>query len=314
VILNVVLKRILITIPTLWAVATLTFIVVNVLPGDVAQNILGDQATAAQLASLRHQLGLDRPFLAQYFDWLGGALHGDLGTSLTSGTPVAQEVVQRLPVTLSLAVCATVFAAVVGTGIGTMAAVRGGKVDQLVRAVTSIGMAVPGFWAAELLVVAFAVHLRVFPATGYTGITDSPPQWALGLVLPVVAVALASLANIARQARASLLQAFGMDYIRTLQSAGIPRSSIVMKHALRNASIPVVTTLGLEFVGLLSGTIIVEQVFTLPGISQLALGAVTQLDTPVIMGIVLFATLIVLVLNLVVDICYVLLNPRGRKV
>lgn len=306
-------KRLSIAIPMLWVIATITFFVVNALPVDVAQNILGDLATQTQVAALRHELGLDRSLWEQYWSWLIGAVHGDFGTSYMDGSSVTQDVLQRLPVTMSLALCATLTSAFLGIVIGTLAAVYGGWIDRVARAVTSAGMAIPGFWAAGLLVLVFAVWLGVLPATGYTNLLESPTQWARGLVLPVAAVALASVASIARQSRASLIQVLGMDYIRSLRAAGIPNSSIIVRHGLRNAAIPVVTILGLEFVSLFSGTIIVEQVFALPGISQLALSAVFQGDTPVILGVVIYATVIVLLLNLAVDICYVWLNPRERQ-
>lgn len=310
--LKVIARRLAISIPLLLAVATLTFFTVNVLPGDVAQTVLGEEATPEQLAAVRAELGLDQPLLVQYWNWLVSAAQGDLGSSLINGLDVTTQMNQRLPVTLSLALGATVVSAVVGTALGVASAVRGGATDRSARALTSMAMAIPGFWLAGLLVLAFAVWWRLLPATGYTSPAISITEWLRSLALPVAAVALASIAGVARQARGSMLQVLSTDYIRTLRATGIPRRTIILKHALRNAGIPVVTIVGLEFATLLSGAVIVEQVFALPGISQLVLGAVFDRDLPIIMGVVVYASMIVLLVNLLVDLCYLWLNPKER--
>lgn len=310
--LRVIARRVAIAVPLLLAVATVTFFIVNVLPGDVAQTVLGEEATAEQLARVRAELGLDQPLLVQFWDWLVNAAQGDLGSSLITGLDVTTQLNQRLPVTLSLALGATIVSALVGIALGVLSAVRGGATDKSARTITSVAMAIPGFWLAGLLVLAFAVGMGLFPATGYTSPTTSVGGWLKSMALPVTAVSLASIAGIARQARGAMLQVQSSDYIRTLRATGVPRRTIILKHGLRNAGIPVVTILGLEFATVLSSAVIVEQVFALPGISQLVLGAVFDRDVPVILGVVVYAALIVLIVNLLIDLCYLWLNPKER--
>lgn len=309
---RVVLYRVLFAVPLLWVVATLMFLLLQLVPGDPAVTILGGQGSPEQLAALREQLGLNQSLLAQYFSWLGNLLHGDLGRSALSGESVVEILNQRAPVTLSLAVAATVVSVAVGLLAGVAAAVRGGWTDRLVRLVTGIGVAMPNFWLAAALVIVFAVWLGLLPSVGYVSIVDSPLNWINYMVLPVAAVSAVSVASISRQTRAAMQAALASEYVQTLRGVGLPRRSIIYKHALRNASLPVATIIGWQFVGLLGGAVLVEQIFSLPGLGQLTVQATTDHDFPVLQGMVIYTTAIVLVVNLLVDLAYLWLNPRVR--
>jgi peptide/nickel transport system permease protein len=310
--LRFIAKRVAIAIPMLLIIATLTFLLVQLLPGDAAQTILGDQATPEQLEQVRTQLGLNLPLYQQYWSWLSGAITGDLGTSLVNGQSVATAISQRSVVTMTLAIGSTLFSAVIGIALGMWAALRGGVVDRTLRVVTSVGMAIPPFWAGLLLVIVFAVWLTVLPANGWVDFSTDPGAWLRSLVLPVIAISIASIATLARQTRAAFQEVLGRDFIRSLRASGLPVGVIAFKHGLRNAGIPVITVLGLQFVSLLGGAIITEQVFALPGIGQLAIGAVQTRDLPVIQGVVLYMTLVVLLVNLILDVAYGWLNPKVR--
>jgi peptide/nickel transport system permease protein len=310
--LKLIGRRLLIAIPMLFVVASLTFLLVNLIPGDPVVSILGPDASPAQYAALRHTLGLDRPLIVQYGDWLGHAVRGDFGTSLQTSVPVVDSVAQRLPVTMLVAVFGVVVTFVVGVGLG-LASSLGGRVSGRVAQVASVlGVSVPNFWFGVLLVLIFAVNLAWLPATGYIPITENAGQWARSLVLPVVTVALGGVAAIARQTRAAMNEALAKDYVRTLLASGTPRHVIVLKHALRNASIPVVTSLGFQFIGIFGGTFVIEQVFALPGLGQLTISSIGTHDIPVVQGVVLVTATLVIVVNLVVDVLYSLLNPKVR--
>ncbi|ADO44405.1 binding-protein-dependent transport systems inner membrane component (plasmid) [Ketogulonicigenium vulgare Y25] len=307
-----VAKRLLTAIPTLLIVATLTFLLVYMLPGDVAQTILGDQATPDQVARLRGELGLDRPFFAQYVSYLGQLAQLEFGRSLINNQDVLYAIGQRSTVTLTLAIGATVFSAVVGIALGMWAALKGGAVDRSLRTLTSIGMAIPSFWAGLLLVLLFAVTLMWLPANGYTPITRNPGMWAMSLILPIVAISIAAISTLTRQTRASFQEVLGKDFIRSLRASGLPVGVIAFKHGLRNAAIPVITVIGLQFVALLGGAVITETVFALPGIGQLVVSAVQQRDLPVVQGVVIYITVIVLLVNLCLDLAQGWLNPKMR--
>jgi len=311
-VISFVLKRIVVSVVLLWAVATFTFLLLQLMPGDPAAIILGGQGTPAQLAHVRTELGLNRPLFVQYGSWLGRVVHGDLGHSVISGQSVISILNQRAPVTVSLAVAGVLVSLVIGVVLGVLAAVRGGWVDRTVRLVTAAGVALPNFWLGALLVVIFSVWLRLLPAVGYASFVSAPLSWVRDMVLPVAAIAAASVAGIARQTRVSMLAALQSEYVQTLRGVGLPMRSIIYKHALRNASIPIVTIVGLLFVGLLGGAVLVEQVFALPGLGQETVQAIANHDIPVLQGLVIYTTLIVLVVNLMIDLAYAWLNPKVR--
>jgi peptide/nickel transport system permease protein len=306
------LKRVALSIVLLWAVVTFTFLLLQFVPGDPAAVILGGQGTPAQIAQVREQLGIDRPVFEQYGKWLGAVVQGDLGRSVISGESSSSILNERAPVTLSLALAGTVVSVVIGVALGVLAAVRGGWADRVVRFGTGLGAAMPNFWLGAILVLIFSVWLGLLPSVGYVSLASSPVGWARHMILPVAAIAAASVAVIARQTRASMAVALESEYVQTLRGLGLSRRSIVYKHALRNASIPIVTVIGWLFVGLLGGAILVEQVFALPGFGQATVEAISTHDIPVLQALVIYTTAIVLVVNLIVDVSYAWLNPKVR--
>lgn len=299
-------------IPVLWVVATLMFMLLQLVPGDPAVVILGDGATPERVAALRDQLGLNEPVLTQYWHWLTSVVSGDFGASAVSGESVASILNKRAPVTLSLAIAATLVTLVSGVLLGVVAAVRGGWSDRAVRLVTGIGVAMPNFWLGAALVVVFSVWLGALPAVGYVPLLQSPGAWLQYMILPIAAIGAASVAAIARQARAAMQHALASDYVQTLRGAGFSRRSIIFKHALRNSSVPVITIVGWQFVSLLGGAVLVERIFALPGLGALTLQATASSDFPILQGMVIYATAMVLVVNLIVDMTQMWLSPKVR--
>ncbi len=307
-----VTKRLLTAIPTLFIITSLTFLLVYFLPGDAATTILGDQATPEQLARVRQELGLDQSFGTQYLAYLGSLVQGEFGSSLITKQSVLQAIGQRSTVTLTLAIGATLFSSVIGIALGMWVSLKGGMVDRVLRTITSMGMAIPSFWGGLLLVLLFAVTLNLLPANGYVPVTRDPSRWALSLILPIAAISVAAISTLTRQMRASFQEVLGKDFIRSLRASGLPIRTIAFKHGLRNAAIPVITVIGLQFVALLGGAVITEQVFALPGIGQLVVNAVQQRDIPVVQGVVVYITVVVLLVNLVLDLLQGWLNPKAR--
>jgi peptide/nickel transport system permease protein len=310
--LGLLLRRIAVSIPLILVVTAATFVLESLVPGDTARAILGTSGTPESYQALREQLGLDKPLWQQYLDYLNQVLHGSLGVSVFSGDAVTTTLGQRLPVTLSLVILTTLFCAVVGVLVGVISAVRGGVIGRAVDVLSLAGLALPSFWVALVLVSVFAVALKMFPATGYAPIGQSPGLWLWALCLPVVALGLGGVSTVAKQTRDSMLDVLDRDYIRTLRANGISQRSIVWRHALRNAAIPVTTVLGLVFVSLLSGSVFAESVFVLPGLGGLAVTSTSQHDVSVIEGIALYFTIIVVLANLLIDVLYGLLNPKVR--
>ncbi|MEN2740637.1 ABC transporter permease [Microbacterium sp. X-17] len=311
-VLRAVLNRLLVAIPLLFVVTLLSFLLVSLTPGDAARAILGDQASADAYDSLRHELRLDQPLFTQYTDWLGKAITGDLGTSIFTGEDVTHMVTERLPVTLSLLVGALLVTAILGTLLGIISAVRGGVLGRILDSFSLVGQAVPAFWAGAILIAVFAVALRWLPPTGYVPLEKSPGEWLRALILPVVALSIGGLASVARQTRDAMLEAFSSEYVRAARASGVSTRSIIFRHALKNAGTRAVTVFGLMAVGLVGGTVLVEAVFALPGLGSLTVNAVVQHDIPVIQGIVIYFTIMVVLINLLVDVSYVWINPKAR--
>ena len=311
-VLLVVARRILMTVPLLFVVSALTFVLVSLQPGNAAEEILGTTATPQAYAALERDLGLNRPLYEQYVSWLGHAVRGDLGQSIFTNQPVAQAIGQRLPVTLSLLIGTLFVSVVIGVGLGVFSALRGGAIGRAVDALALIGFSLPAFWVGAELIVIFAVWRHWFPATGYVSIGASPAGWLRSLILPVAALSLYGIAATAKQTREAMLDVLGSEYIRMARANGISTASVVFRHALRNASIRVVTVIGLQAVGLLGGTVLAENVFALPGLGSLMVNAGTQHDRPVVAGLVVCFTLVVVAINLLVDLAYLWLNPRVR--
>lgn len=310
--LVVAIRRVLLAVPLLLAVSLLSFVLEYLTPGDPARAILGVHATTAEYQHLRTELGLNHPLSLQYWDWFRGAIHGNLGVSLYSGEAVTHAVSNRLPVTISLIVGALLVTVIVGVPLGALSAVRGGVIGRAVDALSMLGFALPAFWVGALLIVLFAVDTRWLPATGYVPLSQSLTGWLRSLVLPVGALALNGIAAVARQTREAMLEALGSEYVRVARANGISERSIVLRHALRNSGMRIVTVLGIQAVVLLGGTVLVENVFALPGLGGLLVTAAIQHDVPVVQGIVVCFTLIVVAVNLAIDLSYAWLDPRVR--
>jgi peptide/nickel transport system permease protein len=310
---RLVVRRLLLAIPMLFVVVTATFLLEQLIPGDPASFVLGSHSTPAQLSAFDASLGLHRSLVDQYGSQLWSVLRGNLGQSWITHESVSHQISTALPVTLSLAIVATVVTFVLGLGLGTLAALRRGRwTDRILQGVSGIGIGLPNFWLAIVLVLLLAIDVHAFPATGFVSISTNPISWASSLVLPVAAITLGSLAGVLLQVRSSMIDVLGQDYIRTLRANGIARRRIVFKHGLRNGAIPVVTTLGFVFVGLLAGTVVIEQVFNMPGLGSLLLNGVLTHDLPVVQGVVIVFAVIVVVVNLLVDLAAAALDPRIR--
>jgi peptide/nickel transport system permease protein len=311
-VLRLLLRRLAVSLPLLLVICSTTFFLAALIPGDLARTIAGPNASQAQYLALRHQLGLNKPLTERYWAWLTAAIHGDLGRSLFNQEPVTSLLDTRLPTTLSLVVGATLLAAILGVGLGIASARSTGRLGGAVDALALVGLAVPNFFLGLLLVSWFAVSLRLLPATGYVPFTQSPADWARSLILPILTLALPGVAIVAKQTRDSMKDVSTQPFVRTLRASGISRRSITFKHVLRSAAIPVATVIGLVFVGALSGTVLVESVFAMPGLGGLAVQATTNHDLPLIQGVVVYFTVIVIAVNLLVDIAYGTLDPRVR--
>ncbi|HMJ36704.1 MAG TPA: ABC transporter permease [Baekduia sp.] len=293
-------------------VSAFTFVLVSLIPGDAARSILGQSGSREQYLQLRQQLGLDDALPAQYWHWLHGAVQGDVGSSITSGEPVGSMLSGRIGVTLSLVASSVVVAGGLGVALGVAGALRGGWIGRAIDVLSLAGLALPSFWLGLVLVAIFAVKLGWLPATGYTPLGDSPVDWLRSLVLPAVTMGVGCAAVIAKQTRDAMRETLAKDYIFALRARGVSERSVIYRHALKNAAIPVTTVLGLVVAGLFSATVLVEQVFALPGLGSLAVQATADHDLPVIEALVLFFTAMVTTVNLLVDLAYVRLNPKVR--
>lgn len=305
--LQFAVTRALQAIPVLIGVSIVVFLMLHLLPGDPAQIMLAGSGnvTAAQVAQLHRELGLDKPLWVQYFEWVGDALHGNLGTSIQDRTPVSEEIAQNAPPTLALAVSALAVALVVGVSMGTLAAThRHGWIDTVASTLGVIGTAIPGFWAAVLLILVFALWLGWFPSTGEGG-----PKY---LVLPALALGLDYAAVNTRLVRSSLIDVLDQDYIVTARAKGAGQFGVVGKHAIKNALIPMVTIVGLQFGNLLAGAVVIETVFARQGLGRLLLNGILAKDYPVVQGVVIFVAVVYVVVNVCVDLTYGLLDPRIR--
>ncbi|MGH2376721.1 MAG: ABC transporter permease [bacterium] len=306
-----VVRRLLTVAPTVLVVATVTFIALQVIPGDIAVLMLGIDARPEDIARLRAEFGLDRPVLARYLDWLGNLAQGDLGTSITYREPVARLIAARLPVTFSVAFAAMLVALIVALPLGITAAQRAwSPVDLAVLAGSQLGLAVPTFWMGILLLLGFAAALPIFPLQGYVAFTYDPIQWVWHLALPALALGIERAAALARMVRASVLDELNRDYVRTARGKGLAGSYVLRRHVLFNALIPVLTVAGLQLGFLLGGTIILEQVFGLPGLGRLLLQGIYARDIAVVQGAVVTIAVSFALLNTFVDVLYAVVDPR----
>lgn len=296
----------------LLSVSFISYFLMHLGSGNVARLILGMRATQEDVAALNDQLGLNRPFIEQYFSWLRNAVQFDLGESWSTPESVSEVLIPSLGVSVTIVGLTTLLAAVLSVLLGTLAALKGGWIDRAVQLVSLIGFAVPGFLIAFFLITTFAIQIPIFNAVGYTAFSENPIEWARSVALPVVALALGGIAGAAQQIRGSVKDALNMDYVRTLRARGLSFNRVVFKHVLRNAGGPALSTLGVQFVGMLGGAILIEQIFAIPGIGPYAISATTTSDIPAIMGLVVVTGLIVIVVNLTIDLLTAALNPKVR--
>jgi len=307
------LKRVIILLATLFLVSGAIFVVLQVIPGDPAQIILGIKASPETLRDLRHKLGLDLPLPVQYLNWIGGVIRGDLGKSITYEVPVTSLIISRLQVTIPLALLSILFAVVFSIPLGVYAALhRNRPGDYGVMIFSQIGLAIPAFWAGILLILLFAVELRWFSAGGFKSWAETPWGALKSLLLPALSLGLIRAAVLARLTRSCMLEVLGEDYIRTARSKGLTEKGVVYKHAFRNALIPVVTIVGLQMGELLAGAIVIENVFHLPGLGRLVFLAIGQRDLPVVQGVSLLIAFLIVVVNFAVDVIYGIVDPRIR--
>ncbi|MFM5967838.1 MAG: ABC transporter permease [Micrococcales bacterium] len=305
-------KRLASGVLLLVVISTLAYFLVFTTTDGVALRLLGDMATPEQLHAKEVELGLNRPIFERFFDWASHALQGDFGTSWFTSESIVSALSNRLPVTITIVLVAIAVAAVLAVILGMAAAIKGGWVDRLVQVIAIAGFAVPAFVVAIALVFLFAINWMLLPATGWVPFTDDPGLWAASIILPAASLVVATVASSAQQIRSAIKSVMERDWVRTLRSRGIPEREILFKHVLRSAAPAGLTVLSLQFVGMLGGSVIIENIFALPGIGQLAVSSTSLGDTPVVMGVVVYSVVIVILVNLAVDLINGWLNPKVR--
>ncbi|PYN54267.1 MAG: glutathione ABC transporter permease GsiC [Candidatus Rokuibacteriota bacterium] len=311
-----VARRLLATALTLLGVSVLVFGMVRLVPGTIVEQLLGQAAMGSPevLASFRRFFGLDRPAHLQYIDWLGGALRGDLGVSWLSGKPVLALFLERLPVSAELALLAVGWSLLLGVPLGTASAMwRGGARDGAIRVGATLGLSLPAFWQGTVLILLFSVYLGWMPSLQWVSLARNPAANLATMALPALTLGTATASMITRMSRSSMLDVLGREYIRTARAKGVSERRVTFHHALRNALIPVVTVAGVQLGYIVGGIVVVEDVFTLPGVGRLLLDAIFQRDYPVVQGVILLLGAIFMTLNLCVDLLYVALDPRLRR-
>ncbi|MFZ1874867.1 MAG: ABC transporter permease [Chania sp.] len=310
---ELICKRLLLAVPTLLLVSIMVFSLQKLLPGDPVLAMAGEERDPEVIAQLREEYHLNDPIPAQYFYWVSNALRGDLGISLRTKEPVTQLIISKLPVTLELSLLAMIVALLVGISMGIIAAVRKGSwVDHTTNFVALSGISVPHFWLGILLILLFSVHLQWFPASGYVPLSESIPQNLKTLLLPALVLGTGLAATLMRHTRASMITVLKADYIRTARAKGLLPLRVILKHAFRNALVPIITLTTLLFGELLGGAVLTEQVFTLPGFGKMIVDSVFNRDYAVVQGVVLVVAIGFLLLNLLADVLYVLINPKMR--
>jgi len=310
--LTFTVRRLLYGALLLFVIVTLAYLLLYAAAGNVGRTILGPTATQATVALKDQQLGLNSPLLSRYFSWLGHALTGNFGNSWFTNQPVTTAIFARLQVTLTLVFGAVIVSAVLSAVLGVWSALRGGSVDRSVQLFSVLGFAIPGFIIAVFLVRYFALGTHWFKPTGYVPLATSFTGWIRTVTLPIIALSIGLIAGVAQQVRSSVMDALRQDWVRTLRSRGIPERSVLFRHVLRNAGGPALSVLALSFVGLLGGAVIIEEVFGIPGLGQIAVLATSEGDVPLVMGLVVAIGVIVIVVNLVIDLLQGFLNPKAR--
>ncbi|AHN21544.1 ABC transporter permease [Lysinibacillus varians] len=307
------IRRFILLMTTILLVSMITFGVFQILPGDPVRTMLGTEADATQIENLRSELGLNRPLYEQYTDWIKGLLTGELGHSIRFSMPVKDLLLDRLPVTMSLAVLTLTIVLMVSLPLGMFAARRQNKLsDVSLSTLTQIGMAVPSFWLGMMLILYVGMQFSFFKISGYIPWSQSVAGALSTLILPALTIAIPQIAVNFRYVRTAILEQMQLDYVRTIRSKGMSEQNVMYKHVLKNAMIPILTVFGLIMAEVVAGTIIVEQVFSLPGVGQLLITAISNRDFPLVQGIVMYITVAVVVINFIVDILYSVLDPRIR--
>ena len=300
-----IVKRLILIIPIIFGISIILFTIMNLTPGDPAQMLIGDTYTEEALDQLRAELGLDKPFFQQYIDYIWNALHGDFGISYRTRNPVFDEVFSRFPHTVAITFLSIIIQVVVGVIVGIVAAVKQySLLDTISQAITMVLASVPDFWIGLMLLLLFSVKLGLLPLSGIE-------NWT-GYILPAVAVALPYMANLIRLTRSTMLDVMRMDYIDTAKAKGVPKKKIIFKHALKNALLPVVTLAGVNISWMLGGTIVIEQVFNIPGIGSLMITSIRNKDTPVVMATAMFIAELSCLINLATDLIYAAIDPRVK--
>jgi peptide/nickel transport system permease protein len=313
--LRYVLRRLIVMVPVLLVISLVTFALMSIVIGDPVLLILGQETAADEqtIERMRADLGLDRPLPVQYVDWLSHVARGDLGQSMRSPVPVSQTIIDRLPVTLELTLLTLVLSLSIALPLGIVAALRPGSlVDVAISAMASIGLSIPNFWLGILLIYAFALKLGWLPSGGFVRFTEDPLQNLKLMILPTMTLSTAYIGSQARYMRSAMLDVLGQDYVRTARAKGLAERTVIWAHAARNALMPVITIVGLELAGLFGGAVVTETIFSLPGIGTLLVQSVFGRDVTMVQGIVLFITLAVVLVNLVTDLAYALVDPRIR--
>ncbi len=312
--LRYVLRRVLGSIPLIFIVTFGVFVMIDLAPGDISQTLAGENATPELLRAIRRELGLNRPLLTRYFDWLGHAITGDLGHSLKTHEAISSMIGDRVEATLSIVLVSMLIAALVGGIMGIAGALKPRSArDRALTTSSSLLVSAPPHWIGLILVAVFAISVRWLPATGYSSIKDGLWDWFRFIILPSIALAGVPIAEVARQLRGSVVDVMGQDYVLTARAKGLRKFKVVAKHGLKNAAIPVVTVFGYRFAVMLGGTAVVELVFNIHGIGFMIYDAVLSRDVPVVLGLTVFFTLGVILVNLLVDLTYGYLNPKVRQ-
>ncbi|MCD8036322.1 MAG: ABC transporter permease [Clostridiales bacterium] len=311
--LNYIIKRIWSAIAVIFVVSFITYFVLMFIPGDAAQLILGTDATAEQLAELRTAMGLDRPWLIQYAEWLAGLIRLDFGTSYLYGSSVLELIIERLPVTFSVAFFSMLIASVIAIVLGVVSAIHKNKfIDYFSRSIMQLGSALPSFWIGMIFIVFFGLKLKWFPISDYVPMSEGFLSYLKCLVMPCTVLAIGEVGTLIRAVRTSMIDTLEQDYMEMAKVKGLRSKTVYFKYALRNAMIAPINVFGMQFAKLMGGTVVIESVFSLPGLGRLLLVSVEQRDLVLLQGIVMFITLVVVLASLAVDIAVMLLNPRIR--
>jgi ABC-type dipeptide/oligopeptide/nickel transport system permease component len=309
--LKYTIRRLLSIVPVLWLVSAMVFVLIHLVPGDPVLVILGAAAKPEQIEMMRQRLGLDQPIIIQYWDWMTALLQGDLGASILSDEPVTQLILERMPITISVATVALFLSLAISLPAGIIAALRHNTyTDYFFMILVILAMSIPSFWLALLLMMLFSFHLNLLPVMGWISIFDNFWSGIQYLILPSVSLAFILAAIVSRMTRSSMLEVLREDYIVTALAKGTPKRFIVFKHALKNAFAPVLTIIGFQIGFLLGGTVVIEDVYSIPGVGRLILGAIANRDYPVIQGCILMVTSIVVFVNAAVDVAYAYFDPR----